>query len=85
MSTETKKFSAEEIAKHNSMEDLWLVIAGKVYDVTKFAAEHPGGPELLSDHAGSVDEEVTEDYENAEHSTLAQKQLEEYFIGELEN
>jgi cytochrome b involved in lipid metabolism len=29
-------FTLQEISKHNHKKDLWLVIHGKVYDVTKF-------------------------------------------------
>lgn len=43
MSTQIKLFSKEEIAKHNKEKDLWLIINGKVYDLSKFAKIHPGG------------------------------------------
>ena len=43
--TKTKEFSVDEIAKHNTEEDCWVVIHGKVYDVTEFLPDHPGGPE----------------------------------------
>lgn len=33
--------STEEIKKHTSRDDLWMVINGKVYDVTPFVDEHP--------------------------------------------
>lgn len=44
--------SAEEIEKHNKVNDLWMVINGKVYDVTPFVDEHPGGEEVLVDCGG---------------------------------
>lgn len=31
----------EEVAKHDSPEDLYLIISGRVYDSTKFAKRHP--------------------------------------------
>ncbi|CAE7731131.1 apdG [Symbiodinium sp. CCMP2456] len=41
-------FTAEEVAKHCSEGDLWMVIDGDVYDLSKFASLHPGGiPPLL--------------------------------------
>lgn len=39
--TDTKVYTAEEIAKHTDRDDLWMVVKGKVYDVTKFVDEHP--------------------------------------------
>ena len=46
------EYSLSEVAKHASKKDLWLVVKGKVYDVTAFSKSHPGGPELLEDEAG---------------------------------
>jgi cytochrome b involved in lipid metabolism len=37
--------SVEEISKHNTPEDCWIVVDGKVWDITDFAPEHPGGGE----------------------------------------
>jgi len=44
--------SLEDVAKHNAQKDLWLVIEGKVYDVTEWAKNHPGGAAVLIQHAG---------------------------------
>ena len=44
--SELKKFEElSEIFEHNTKESLWLLIDGKVYDVTTF--KHPGGKQLL--------------------------------------
>ena len=48
-----KTFTAAEIAKHKEEEDCWLVIHGKVYDVTPYLDEHPGGPEIMVSNAGA--------------------------------
>lgn len=34
-----KLYTYEEIAAHNSRKDLWMVIHGKVYDITAFVDE----------------------------------------------
>ncbi|KAH7033248.1 FMN-dependent dehydrogenase-domain-containing protein [Microdochium trichocladiopsis] len=44
--------TASEISKHQSPDDLWMVIDGLVYDLTAFAPTHPGGPGVLLQHAG---------------------------------
>ena len=38
----SKLFGWQEIEKHNSAVSPWLVIDGKVYDVTEFQHKHPG-------------------------------------------
>ena len=36
---ELKKYSREEIKEHRSSESTWIVVDGKVYDVTEFLDE----------------------------------------------
>ena len=48
----TKQISEQELAKHNKRGDLWVAIHGKVYDLTNFTDDHPGGDEVLYLAAG---------------------------------
>ena len=32
-----------EVAKHAEPDNCWIVVNNKVYDLTKFAPDHPGG------------------------------------------
>lgn len=45
-------FDMADVAKHSTKDDCWVVIHGKVYDLTAFARVHPGGPKLIHDCAG---------------------------------
>merc|ERR1712061_825087 len=36
-------YSLEEVAKHVTKTDCWVVVNGEVRDVTSFLSEHPGG------------------------------------------
>ena len=63
-----RQITAEEVALHNTKKDCWIVIDEKVYDVTDFAPEHPGGSSSITDHAGKSTVEASEDFENAGHS-----------------
>eukprot|EP01114_Cavostelium_apophysatum_P014400 TRINITY_DN372_c0_g1_i5.p1 TRINITY_DN372_c0_g1~~TRINITY_DN372_c0_g1_i5.p1 ORF type:complete len:510 (-),score=144.37 TRINITY_DN372_c0_g1_i5:175-1704(-) len=47
-----KTFTREEVAKHNTKGDLWIIIDDEVYDMTKFITVHPGGEQALIDYAG---------------------------------
>ncbi|KAI9255821.1 FMN-dependent dehydrogenase-domain-containing protein [Phascolomyces articulosus] len=47
-----KTISPTEVAKHTSKQDVWVIIHGKVYDLTKFLPEHPGGQKIIMKYAG---------------------------------
>lgn len=34
------------------IEDVWVILHGKVYDLTKFLPEHPGGQKIILKYAG---------------------------------
>jgi len=40
-------YPMEEVNKHNSEEDCWLVYEGRIYDVTQYAKVHPGGRKIF--------------------------------------
>ncbi|KAK3083286.1 hypothetical protein FSP39_018599 [Pinctada imbricata] len=42
----------EEVSKHDSAKDNWLMIDGKVYDLSRWAKKHPGGAKILGHFAG---------------------------------
>lgn len=75
-----KVYTLEEIAKHKTPDSCWFVIHDKVYNVSKFLDEHPGGEEVLLEQAG---QNVTENFEDVGHSTDAREMMAEYCIGEL--
>ncbi|CAN6976044.1 hypothetical protein IGI04_036944 [Brassica rapa subsp. trilocularis] len=81
MPTLTKIYSMEEVAAHNKQDDCWIVIDGKVYDVTPYMDEHPGGDDVLLAVTGK---DATDEFEDAGHSKTARELMEEYFIGELD-
>lgn len=57
---ELPKLTLEDVAKHNTEEDCWIAIHGKVYDLTDFAEEHPAGPESIIELAGQDGTEAFE-------------------------
>ncbi|KAJ2039930.1 hypothetical protein H4S03_001384 [Coemansia sp. S3946] len=79
--SKVKAYTGEQIQQHAKREDVWIVVHGKVYDVTKFLDEHPGGEEVILEHAGI---DATEAFEDIGHSDDARELLKDYFIGDLE-
>jgi cytochrome b involved in lipid metabolism len=78
---ELKVFTMDQVSSHISKADCWFVIGGKVYDVTNFLEEHPGGEEVLLEASGG---DATQDFESVGHSTAAQGMMETYLVGVLE-
>lgn len=81
-----KKYTWDEVRKHSTADDAWLVIRGKVYDVTKYAAGHPGGPQWLTDQLGK---DATQAYDakgglGVPHSDFATQELAKLYIGDVE-
>ncbi|KAK5114649.1 hypothetical protein LTR62_002222 [Meristemomyces frigidus] len=58
--------SISELSKHNTQDDLWIVVNGKVYDLSKFAPNHPGGPDALYASAGKDGSETYNQYHAAD-------------------
>lgn len=48
------KIDGAEVARHNTKKSCWLVLDSRVYDVTSFQSEHPGGTVILLKNAGTV-------------------------------
>ncbi|KAL0933413.1 cytochrome b5 [Colletotrichum truncatum] len=75
-------FTEAEVSKHHNVHDLWVSIRGRVYDVTGYVEDHPGGIEVLKDVAGS---DGTESFEYVGHSDDAYKVLQRFQVGTLES
>ena len=49
-----KFYSANDIARHNTEDDLWIVLYGHVLNVTSFVHHHPGGVSMIMKGAASA-------------------------------
>eukprot|EP00270_Netrium_digitus_P008552 TRINITY_DN2566_c0_g2_i1.p1 TRINITY_DN2566_c0_g2~~TRINITY_DN2566_c0_g2_i1.p1 ORF type:complete len:155 (+),score=56.04 TRINITY_DN2566_c0_g2_i1:171-635(+) len=78
---EKKVFAFDEVSKHATEKDCWLIIGGKVYDVTEFLDEHPGGADVM---LASTAKDATNDFEDIGHSKGAREQLKQYYLGEVD-
>ncbi|EOA12606.1 hypothetical protein CARUB_v10027337mg [Capsella rubella] len=81
MGGDGKVFTLAEVSQHSSSKDCWIVIDGKVYDVTKFLDDHPGGDEVILTSTGK---DATDDFEDVGHSSTAKAMLDEYYVGNID-
>lgn len=79
-----KEYTSTEVSKHTSEDDCWMIIGNennggpKVYDVTKYLDDHPGGAEVMLDVSGQNADEF---FEDIGHSGEARTELKKYLIG----
>jgi 4-hydroxysphinganine ceramide fatty acyl 2-hydroxylase len=78
-----KIYTEEDLVPHNTLKSCWVTRSGKVYDVTEFLVDHPGGEELIIKHGGKDVGEPMKDSLEHVHSDSAYEMLEEYVIGRL--
>jgi cytochrome b involved in lipid metabolism len=73
-----RQINGGELSLHSKAGDVWLAIHGKVYDISKFG-DHPGGPDILLEHANS---DATQAFEDHGHGEEARKLMKKFYIGE---
>ncbi|KAH8886573.1 hypothetical protein GQ53DRAFT_727570 [Thozetella sp. PMI_491] len=78
----SKKFSASEVLRHKSPVDAWLVVNGKVLDMTSFAPKHPGGSDIIYKFAGR---DASEEYNSIHAPSLLMNLPLECHLGILDD
>ena len=73
-------YTAEEVAKHNTEQDCWVIIGGEVYDVTTFLPDHPGGKRAVLLFAGK---DATEEFDMLHDRRVLPKYAPKAKIGSL--
>merc|ERR1712217_74556 len=73
-------YSLEEVAKHTTKSDCWVVVSGQVLDVTKFLGEHPGGELAILTFAGK---DATEEFNMIHPPDVIGKYAPDAVIGSL--
>eukprot|EP01122_Echinamoeba_exundans_P009652 TRINITY_DN345_c0_g1_i2.p1 TRINITY_DN345_c0_g1~~TRINITY_DN345_c0_g1_i2.p1 ORF type:complete len:151 (+),score=51.60 TRINITY_DN345_c0_g1_i2:214-666(+) len=83
--SELKKYTKAEVAEHKSFKDgkkdVWCIFEGKVYDISSFIEDHPGGEEVLLDRAG---DDMTQQFADIGHSDYARQLMKGMLLGELD-
>ena len=74
-----KEYTLADIAQHNRQKDIWIVVKGKVYDVTPYVEEHPGGLAILRNAGG----DATEGFHGPQHPPRVFDIIDDFLIGKL--
>lgn len=80
-----QSFSLVDVASHKTLEDCWIVVEGKIYDITDYIKGHPTPPEVIAPSCGK---DATLAYQTKggrgrPHSTGANEELEKFYIGKV--
>ena len=70
----------EDVKAHNKADDCWLVISGKVYDITSFLSDHPGGKKAPLMVSGG---DATEEFEMLHKPEVLDKYAKDLLIGTI--
>lgn len=46
------RITKNELFKHNTHDDCWIALRGRVYNITAYLEFHPGGVDVLMEYAG---------------------------------
>lgn len=76
-----KVVSLQELAKHATATDCWVAVSGRVFDVTSFLGEHPGGKKILLREGGK---DATEKFKQFHSPGVLEKYGSMMQIGTLE-
>ncbi|KAI8049947.1 cytochrome b5-like heme/steroid binding domain-containing protein [Syncephalis plumigaleata] len=74
----TLTYTTAEIQRQNAQGKILVCMDGKVYDLTKFAHDHPGGKDIIEEMSG---EDATDAFKDAGHPKSAIKEREQYCVG----
>lgn len=78
-----KTYTKDEVAKHNTPGDAWMIINKKVYNITKWIDKHPGGNVILQGIGKDATAMFNHKGGGVGHSASAHKILEKYYMGDL--
>ena len=80
--TQTSTYTMAQVKTHNSTKSCWAVVSGKVYDLTAWINNHPGGPGPILSLCGTDGTALF----SAQHGGQARpaSELKSFYIGTLQ-
>lgn len=74
-----KSYTAEEVAEHTGKDSLWIILKDKVYNVTPYIEEHPGGDAIFRNAGG----DSTAGFFAPQHPERVFDLIDDFYIGDL--
>jgi alkylation response protein AidB-like acyl-CoA dehydrogenase/predicted heme/steroid binding protein len=78
----SKTFTTGDVASHNKPGDLYIIVDGDVYDLTKFQDEHPGGKKILQRVAGK---DASKQFWKYHNEGILKKYKQKLLVGSLDS
>ncbi|KAJ9068647.1 hypothetical protein DSO57_1026529 [Entomophthora muscae] len=75
-----KTYSIGDVASRNTEQDCWIIVHGKVYDMTPFLNEHPGGKKIVLKVAG---QDASKQFVNFHNQDILDKYTPKLCIGKI--
>ena len=80
----SQQLTSDLVASHNTANDCWIIVQNKVYSVSSYLTQHPGGADRIIPYCG---QEATQAFVtrggSGSHSQNAYNILGAYYVGEL--
>ena len=70
-----------DVESHNTSKSCYVTIGERVFDITDFIQDHPGGGDLILQYGGKDVKEIMEDQISHQHSEAAYEILDDSLIG----
>lgn len=79
--TDKQEYDWEEIGKHTSQDDCWIVVKGQVLDVSNFHEKHPGKTAVYRGAGKDATELMASTHQGSGHDAKAYDWLQSFVIG----
>jgi cytochrome b involved in lipid metabolism len=73
-------YTLDDVKLHDKRDDVWVIIKNKVYDLSEFIDEHPGGVESILKRAGG---DATDGFFGPQHPSRVHDMIDEYLMGKI--
>jgi fatty acid desaturase 2 (delta-6 desaturase) len=74
-------YTRAEVGQHKTPDDCWIIVNGKVYNVTKWLSRHPGGKRIIQHYAGEDASLAVESFHN--NKKLVHSYMQKFYIGDI--